>query len=251
MRTATWCLATWFGIAHSQLPMPELNFSTALRRGNSHTAGLQWQADVHRLDGNQRQLECETVDIPGLILGYVVAVAIALTVLACMCFACKNALEDGQSNLEVMSGCIIATIALPLIIPFLVCKAVWSLLQHAEAMVRARKSSFRSRSTNSEQSEVVPGALVQGHPLGDHEPPILVSVDEAGREPTQVSSNADTCVVCLNVPADACLIPCAHTNVCVACATRLPSPPLCPLCRIPIEKISKLVRREEGGSAEV
>jgi len=45
------------------------------------------------------------------------------------------------------------------------------------------------------------------------------------------------CVVCLNQPRDVVLLDCGHICVCGDCATALPLPKLCPICRRPVSQI--------------
>lgn len=52
-----------------------------------------------------------------------------------------------------------------------------------------------------------------------------------------VLSDLQTCIVCMNDDAIACLKPCGHANFCRACTEQLATPQTCPLCRVPIEQI--------------
>ena len=44
----------------------------------------------------------------------------------------------------------------------------------------------------------------------------------------------ELCVVCLEAPRSALIVPCGHTSTCMECTKRL-QPPLCVTCRAPIE----------------
>ena len=50
------------------------------------------------------------------------------------------------------------------------------------------------------------------------------------------SEQADLCVVCLDAPRDAVLIPCGHAFTCTECIARFKKR-TCPMCRAPIQKI--------------
>lgn len=53
------------------------------------------------------------------------------------------------------------------------------------------------------------------------------------------------CVACLDRQADACLIPCGHINLCMACSARLPNPKRCPMCRIGVDHVVKAGQRSQ------
>ena len=46
------------------------------------------------------------------------------------------------------------------------------------------------------------------------------------------------CTVCLDAPRAIVLLPCWHLALCgaPACAAMLGAPPLCPMCRVPVER---------------
>ena len=56
------------------------------------------------------------------------------------------------------------------------------------------------------------------------------------RQPRGERPEAELCVVCLDQPRSALLVPCGHTTTCKDCALKL-SPSICVECRQPIEKI--------------
>jgi len=45
------------------------------------------------------------------------------------------------------------------------------------------------------------------------------------------------CVICLSQPREVVLLDCGHICVCGECATALPLPKLCPICRQPVDRI--------------
>lgn len=52
------------------------------------------------------------------------------------------------------------------------------------------------------------------------------------------------CVACMDREADACMIPCGHVNLCMACAGKLQSR-RCPVCRLEFQQIVKAGRRSQ------
>jgi hypothetical protein len=52
-------------------------------------------------------------------------------------------------------------------------------------------------------------------------------------------------VACLEKHADACIIPCGHINLCMACSARLPNPQRCPVCRIFVDHVVKAGQRSQ------
>jgi len=50
------------------------------------------------------------------------------------------------------------------------------------------------------------------------------------------------CVVCMENPRDAVIVPCGHTACCYSCADSLPAPRVCPMCRAEVSHVQKIIR---------
>jgi preprotein translocase subunit SecG len=75
-------------------------------------------------------------------------------------------------------------------------------------------------------------------PLEDLEsPPVLLP-----SAPSSHVTQSNVCAICLERPIDIGAQPCNHVAVCRSCASML-SPPVCPICRTPIARLS----RADGG----
>ncbi|KAH9259092.1 hypothetical protein BASA81_002712 [Batrachochytrium salamandrivorans] len=67
---------------------------------------------------------------------------------------------------------------------------------------------------------------------------ISVTVTEE-EEPSHSHQNADSvCVICMDRPRNALLLPCGHVHMCHECATSLENK-TCPVCRVKIDKVVK------------
>jgi len=51
------------------------------------------------------------------------------------------------------------------------------------------------------------------------------------------TSGSPVCVICLSQPREVVLLDCGHICVCGECATALPLPKLCPICRQQVNRI--------------
>eukprot|EP01111_Echinosteliopsis_oligospora_P015339 TRINITY_DN6040_c0_g1_i1.p1 TRINITY_DN6040_c0_g1~~TRINITY_DN6040_c0_g1_i1.p1 ORF type:complete len:446 (+),score=101.20 TRINITY_DN6040_c0_g1_i1:181-1518(+) len=68
-----------------------------------------------------------------------------------------------------------------------------------------------------------------------------VGMDINGK--TQTVEEDKDCAVCLEVIPDAVVIPCGHATCCYSCLCSLPSPKVCPICRIPISNVQRIYRK--------
>lgn len=68
--------------------------------------------------------------------------------------------------------------------------------------------------------------------------PDCIAADDKEQEDTEIALE-DDCIVCYASRANACLLPCRHTNLCFSCAERL-CPGKCPCCRAEIEAITHI-----------
>jgi hypothetical protein len=73
-----------------------------------------------------------------------------------------------------------------------------------------------------------------------------ISSDEAALEDSSSDSNGDNqCFVCMERPADAVLLECGHSELCVECATVLWNQGRrCPLCRQGFAAVMRIVERD-------
>ena len=62
-------------------------------------------------------------------------------------------------------------------------------------------------------------------------------IDSRQAETSDAEAGSPLCVVCLSQPRQVVLLDCGHICICGSCATALPLPKLCPICRRPVDRM--------------
>jgi len=69
---------------------------------------------------------------------------------------------------------------------------------------------------------------------------IGVNITDSGAE----LEDERNCAVCMENPRDSVAVPCGHTSCCFTCMEALPTPRLCPICRVEVRLVQKIFKEK-------